>query len=104
MNQLILSDNGALMLNAETAAQIAKLEQAYKSIKEKLDDYKDAILKEMEANSIQKIESEFVSLTYIAPTDRETFDSKAFRAAHKDLYDEYVTMKPVKSSLRVKVK
>ena len=59
---------------------------------------------EMEKKGIKKIESEELLINYIESTDRETFDKKAFQKEHADLFDEYVTMKPVKSSIRVKVK
>lgn len=104
MNELIVRNDNALVLDADVAARLAKYEEAIKSIKKTYDDLKDAILKEMEDKGIIKVDSEFCSITYIAPTDREKFDSKAFKEAYRDIYDEYVTMVPVKSSIRVKVK
>ena len=58
----------------------------------------------MESKGIIKVETEEITISYIAPTDRETFDSKRFKADHADLFDEYVKMSPVKSSVRIKVK
>ena len=45
-----------------------------------------------------------MTITYIAPTTRETFDSKAFRAKNPKLYDEYVKIGAVASSVRIKLK
>ena len=58
----------------------------------------------MEANNVLKIDNDNLTITYIAPTERETFDSKTFREEHEDLYDAYVKFNPVKSSVRIKVK
>ena len=61
-------------------------------------------MEEMEAKNFIKIDTDVMTITYVAPTDREKFDSKRFREEHADLYDEYVSMIPVKSSIRIKVK
>ena len=58
----------------------------------------------MENKNILKLETDDLTITYIAPAERETFDSKRFREENSDLYDEYVKFSPVKSSIRVKVK
>ena len=65
---------------------------------------KKAILEEMEAKNILKLETEELAITYIAASYRETFDSKSLRKDQPDIYDEYVKISPVKSSVRVKVR
>lgn len=91
-------------LDVNVSQQIAGFEKAIKEIKAKEDELKQAILEEMESKSIIKIDSDDLTISYVAPTDRETFDSKSFKAEHQDLYDEFVKMTPVKSSIRIKVK
>jgi hypothetical protein len=102
--ELIVLNNEGYLLNEFVSKELAILENEAKRIKEMQENYKKAILEEMEAKQIIKIETEEVSVSYVAPTDRETFDSKAFKESHQDLYDEYVKMTPVKSSIRIKVK
>lgn len=104
MNELIIRDGNNIMLDVDTASRLAKYEEAIKSIKEAEDAIKAKLLAEMEKLGVVKIDSEYVTISYIAPTDREKFDAKSFKAEYKDLYDEYVTMIPVKASLRVRVK
>lgn len=91
-------------LDVNVSQQIAEFEKAIKEMKAKEDELKQAILEEMESKSIIKIDSDDLTISYVAPTDRETFDSKSFKAEHQDLYDEFVKMTPVKSSIRIKVK
>jgi hypothetical protein len=75
-----------------------------KEIKEKEEDIKKIILEEMENKGILKVENDEFVISYIGATDRETFDTKSFRNAHADLYDEFVKMTPVKASVRIKLK
>lgn len=102
--ELIKVENGLSILDEEASKKIAEFERQIKEIKAKEDEFKQAILEEMEAKNIIKIDTEDLMISYVAPSDRETFDSKAFKEEHQELYDEYVKMTPVKSSIRIKVK
>lgn len=104
MNELIKIENDKGLLDPLVAEKIVKFEKAMKQLKKQEDDLKDAILKEMEAKNIIKLDTDDLAITYVASTDRETFDSKKFKEEHQDLYDEYVKMTPVKPSIRLKVK
>lgn len=95
---------GTAVLSSDTVHQIVLFEQMAKEIKEKEDELKKLILEEMEANGVVNIDTPELRITYVAPTKREVFDSKTFRKDFEDLYDEYVTITPVKSSIRIKVK
>ncbi len=102
--ELIKIENDTALLNPATSKQIAEFEKAMEELKEQQDELKKAILEEMEAKNIIKLENDDFIISYIAPTEREKFDSKAFREVHQDLYDEYVKFTPVKSSVRIKLK
>ncbi len=102
--ELIKIENEIAVLDAETSMKIAEFEKAIKELKEKEDELKQAILTEMESKSIIKLETEDLMINYIAPSERETLDSKRLREEQPDLYDEYVKFSPVKSSIRLKVK
>lgn len=104
MGKLIKVDNGTVLLNEDVAKKIAEFELQVKYYKAQEDELKAAILAEMEAKGIIKLDNEILAITYIAPTDRETLNSKQLRAELPDIYDAYVEMKPVKSSIRIKVK
>ena len=91
-------------LNDDVTSQLVELQKLSKEIEEKEKEIKKALLEEMEAKGITKIHAEGLSITYIAPTQRETFDSKAFKEANPDLYDEYVKFTNVSSSVRFKLK
>lgn len=101
---LIRVENGNPVLEDSISARLVAFEKKAKQIKEQQDRLKQMILEAMEEHGILKIENEDLVLTYIATTDRETFDSKGFRKDHPDLFDEYVKMSPVKPSIRIRVK
>lgn len=102
--ELIKVENEIGILDTEVSKKVAEFEKAIKEIKEKEEELKQNILTEMENKNILKLETDDLTITYIAPAEKETFDSKKFREENPDLYDEYVKFSPVKSSIRVKVK
>lgn len=104
MKNLINLRNDVALLDPEVSAKIAQFERQVKEIKEQEDELKKAIIEEMETKGIIKVETEDLMISYVAGTDRERFNTKAFRKDNPDLYDEYISMIPVKASIRVKVK
>lgn len=102
--ELIKIENNIALLEPNTAHTIAEFERQMKHIKEQEESLKQAILAEMEAKGIIKIETDEMTITYVAPTDRETFDTKEFKKKFQYIYDDFVKMSPVKSSIRIKVK
>ncbi len=101
MNGLITQD-GVLSLEVQT--KIVEFERQAKAIKEAQDKLKEAILKEMEEKQIIKLESDDLLITYVATTYRESLDSKQLKADDEALYNKYIKISPVKSSIRIKVK
>ena len=101
---LIKVENQTAILNKNVSKKIADFERKIKEIKEQENILKETILAEMEVKNIKSIETDDLKITYVAPTDKETFDAKTFQKENQDLYDNYVKMTPVKSSIRIKVK
>ena len=102
--ELIKIENNIAILEPETAEKIYKFETAMKQLKQQEDELKATILKEMEEKQIIKLENSDFMITYIQPSDRESFDNKTFKEEYPDLYDQYLKMTPVKSSIRIKLK
>lgn len=104
MDQLIEVRNDVAVLSDDVSNTLIEIENNIKLLKEKEDLIKQSILDEMENKNIIKLDNDKLTINYIAPSDRETFDSKKFKSDHQDLYDEYIRMTPIKSSIRIKVK
>ena len=104
--ELIKVENGVSVLNAGASGELAKYERTIKELKAKQDDIKKMILEEMTAKNIKQIKDEVnnLTITYVNATTKEVFDSKRFRAENPALYDNYISISPVKSSIRISVK
>ena len=105
MNDLIVvRDNDSAILAHEVSVAIAEFERQAKRIKAEEDAFKARVLAAMENLGITKIETDELTITYVAPTTQERFDTKTFKEENPDAYDVYTKIVPVKSSIRVKVK
>ena len=102
-DELVTVSQGVALLDAQTAVRIAEFERKMKEIKEAEDALKAAILEEMEDKGIKSIKTDDMTISYIAPSDRETLDTKRLKAELPDIYDDFVKIAPVKSSIRIKV-
>lgn len=104
MNKLIFNNVNELILNPEVSKQIVEFEKQAKAIKEAEENLKALILAEMEANGIVKLDTPEITITYVAETYRESFDSKALKADDENTYNKYIKIGNVKPSIRIKVK
>lgn len=81
-------------------AQVAKKAE----LEEQNQNMRQAILEAMEANGVTKFDGDLITITYVAPTERTTFDSKRFQEERPKTYAKYTRKTPVKASIRLKVK
>lgn len=102
--ELIKIYGEAAILDGDTANKIAEFEREVKALKEKEDALKKAILKEMETKGIIKLDTDALTITYVAPYDKEALDTRTLREELPDVYDAYTNISPVKSSIRIKLK
>ena len=104
MNNLIEKKEDNYQLTDAVISALKMIDEEEKKVKEKKEKIREILLKEMEDKNILKLENENISITYKAPTERETFRTKDFKKDLPDLYDTYVEFTPVKSSLLIKIK
>ena len=104
MNDLIVKKEDNYQLTDAVISTLKMIDEEEKELKEKKEKIREILLKEMEDKNILKLENENISITYKAPTERETFRTKDFKKDLPDLYDAYVEFTPVKSSLLIKFK
>ena len=104
MNDLIVKKEDNYQLTDTIISELRLIDEEEKELKEKKEKIREILLKEMEEKNILKLENENISITYKAPTERETFRTKDFKKDLPDLYDTYVEFTPVKSSLLIKIK
>lgn len=104
MKSMVKLENGEYGLVSDAINTIVEIEKQIKDLKALQDSYKEKLLKEMEENNVLKVDTEKLLISYVAPSTRETLDSKKLKEDLPDIYDLYVKFTDVKSSLRIKVK
>jgi hypothetical protein len=75
-----------------------------KKIKELTEQYeacKAEVLGKMAENGEKSFDTGAVLITYVAPSKRESFDSKAFKADNAELYGKYIKTSETKESLKI---
>ena len=91
-----------------TEAQINQLVASHQErlteLKKKDEDMREAIKEAMKSEEIKKYESDILTLTYIAPSERTIIDSKRLKEENPDLWSEYSKTSQVKDSIRITIK
>lgn len=105
-NSLVVLDNGEVELASEAKKTIFAIEKEIKMLNELKDNYKKILIKEIEERGITQcsINNELFTLFYKAPTTSERLDSKRLKADMPEIYDEYVKISNVSSSISVRLK
>jgi len=93
--------NKKLTTSMERLAEITKLQNALKA---EADSLKAEILEQMVKTDEKKLDSEHLSVTYVAATQKSTFDSKKFQESHPRMYKDFLKTSKVSESLRVSLK
>lgn len=104
INDFIVKKEDNYQLADIITSELKMIEEEKKELIKEERTIREKLLKEMEEKNILKLESENISITYKAPTEKETFRTKDFKKDLPDLYDTYVEFTPVKGSLVIKVK
>ena len=104
MNNLIVKKEDNYQLADTIISELRLIDEEEKELKEKKEKIREILLKEMEDKNILKLENENISITYKAPTERETVSTAMVKKDLPDLYDTDVEFTPVKSSLLIKIK
>ena len=88
----------AYNLPAETQEALVALKQKIDTIKayeKEIDDFKVAIKEQMEANGIKSIKCDAFRITYVAESEKTSFDSSAFKKDNPEMYAQYMTKNSV---------
>ncbi len=83
---------------------IAYFEIEKKKAEENAKTVREKIIESMKAAGITKFENDNFSITYIAPVEAETFDSKKFKLEQPDEYKKYVKKTRKSEQVRITLK
>ena len=80
---------------------MARLEVQVKEAQERQKQLRQGLYDLMAKNNVKSFTGSIVKLTRVLPTESTTFDSKAFKEDHPDLYKQYCKKTAKAGSLRV---
>ena len=92
-NQLVLSEQAKQILKEMRDFEITKQE-----MENKFKEVKLAVQKAMIENEVKSCDSEYVKITYVAPTQRVSVDTAKMK--EEGIYDLYTKTSEVKASVR----
>ena len=87
----------ASTLVASLKAQLKLAEDIEKTIKA-------AILSQMEQEAIKSLENDYIKITYVEASERESVDKDRLKEAYPAIYESFRKVSPVASNLRIKIK
>lgn len=88
---------------AEVEDEVARLEVALKAAQERQKELKQGLYDLMEAKNVKSFTGRRVKLTRVLPSEATTFDSKALKADHPDIYAQYAKKSKRAGSLKITV-
>ena len=102
----LYSNNELQMLEVEKqiSLAVADLQKKQQELVSKNEELKEQIKKAMEDKDIKKFENDYIAITYVAPTTRNTVDSAKLKEEFTDVYNQCLKTSDVKASVRIKVK
>ena len=89
---------------ASAEAALAAMKAEYDEVKARYDEITERLKTLMADNGIKKYEGRWVTMTKRADSVRTTFDSKAFKADHPDIYEQYTKKSLTEGGITIKVK
>lgn len=91
-------------LEKQMTMAIAQLKNSQTALKEANEKIKQEIMTSMEQNEVKKYENNFIAITYVAPTTKNTVDTKKLKEEYNEVYNKCLKTSDVKASLRIKIK
>ena len=91
-------------LNEQAIAELETAVLAIENFETTVKEYKEKILKEMEERNINQIKLGNITLSYIAPTTRESIDTAKLKREMPEVAMHYKKVSKVKSSVRITTK
>ena len=88
---------------ASVENEVARLEKQVKELQERQKTLKEGLYTLMEEAGVKSWTGSKVKLTRVLPTTKTSFDSKAFKEAHPDLFKEFSKESTSAGSLRITV-
>jgi predicted phage-related endonuclease len=91
-------------VEAEILQATAALQQRKQELIEKDNEVRSAIKEAMIKNNVKKFDSDNLTITLVAASERKSLDTARIKEEEPDVYERYLKVTPVAASVRIKVK
>ena len=98
------SKQEAIINNENDVEKLADIINQINALTAQKDEITNKLFKQLEVSKIKSLRYPNISVTYKDGAERETFDSKRFKADAPELYCKYIKTSITKASLMIKVK
>lgn len=100
---LILSDNEITTLE-QAELIIKQYDMLLEKAKAKSEELKKMLIEKMKENGITKFENDNITITYVAPYEKQGIDSKKLKEEEPKIYEKYLKSSKVKESIKITLK
>ena len=101
LNQLLILDNDNTSISKEVTCKIKTFLSKKKELEKYEEELKSVFQKEMESRNLNKVSSNGITVTYIAPTKQEKFNKDKFREENEKLYNKYASFENKKGYVKI---
>lgn len=101
---VIKLDNATITKVHQALVSIDNLKQQIQDYQKTIDEFNEILIHKMEENGVKKFENDDLSITYVAPFERETIDSKKLKADLPDIAKKYTKVSTIKASVKITLK
>lgn len=102
--KLLVETKTGLKLTESATKTIVEIEEQIKALEALKGELKSKIIEQMTGHGVKSIENDLVRITYVAPTTRQSLDSKALKAELPDVWNKYSKTSTVSETVKIDCK
>lgn len=103
MSELIRVENNNVVIAQEVIEAIVSIEDRKKQAEAEEKEMKEQFLKAMEEYGVNQIKNDYFTISYKAPYERESIDTKALTSDFPKIAEQYKKVSKCKASVAIKV-
>lgn len=84
--------------------ELKSLDDRKKELEKSESELKEMLIQKMEETGVKSIDNDYLKITYVAPTTRETIDSARIKKELPEIAEQYVKTSAIKASVRITLK
>ena len=99
-----LNDSALNVVPNDLQQQYVALVEQKDALDKQLKELKEIIFQKLNDENIKSLKTDYLTITIIDESFKESFDEKRFKAENPKLYDSYITLKTSPKTMRILTK